>query len=93
LITSEELKKFTKLTTQEAWRQEQNTTLNDMVEYICFRVCDRLLECLVEIKGTQEEILDRVDNLELINITNKEEQNASKDGGLQKSQRSKKAGA
>lgn len=106
MITTEELKKFTKLVSQDAWKQEMNTTLNDMVEYICFRVSEKLLEeftaetqrlmlsmdsCLVEHdESLLSNILNKLDELDL---RTKDLKDGSKDGGVSKSQRSKKAGA
>lgn len=95
MITAEELKKFTKLVSQDAWKQEMNTTLNDMVEYICFRVSEKLLEEIIENNKSIEDLSEKLYFLsEAINdINSKEQSNGSKDGGIQKPQRNKKAGA
>lgn len=96
MITEEQINKIVTLAVHEAWRAGTNTTLNDTVGYVVkYSLVNTLLPVLEEILTSNNELFLRVNELEALFIEDdlplKEEDNVSKEGGLQKSRGRPKA--
>lgn len=98
----EELNRKIKTVVDNAWKDPLNTTMNSMMEYIVKHAAEILLEEINITKDCIVDLSERIANIEaLIELTDnnsqedtlkqKEELNASKNGGIQKPQRNTKA--
>ena len=90
MITEEQLSKIVTQVTQEAWRSGTNTTLNDTVAFILKQsLVNAILPELENLYDINEALNERI--VELEENDDKEQLNASKEGGLQKSRGRPKA--
>lgn len=92
MYSSEELARQIKLISQNAWRQEGNTTLNSMVEYIVREALELVMEIIIE-QQTRIEALEElahapVDLQQVFDdaINLREIQKDGKDGGVSQPQ-------
>lgn len=90
MFTEEELAKQIKIITQNAWRQETNTTINAIVEYIVRESLNIIAEVLLDHELRLEELEQQLEEQQQLNksetlpgfrIVHKEHIDG-KDGGL-----------
>lgn len=92
-MLAEELARKIKTIVDGAWRQEQNTTMNSMMEYIVRETGYLFLDEINMIKDRVVELSEENEKLNTIveELIDEELKNASKDGGIPQPQRNTKA--